>query len=1157
MSNINLCDINKYYKQPNRLDPLKRKPAQAEDIELLGYQKNSLTLRLSHLSGCKLNNIAGLSIDFQTNKYMNKHGLIIEGSIGPSGRSPNDSELEQIRNGELSESISKHGIFTLSQDYTIGNISTNSFVYFRNAILNNSQLTTPRCQLAAAGVDGSLMKCSSVVSGTSGSVLNSCNVISPTVINSGFWAEQSIFNTINYRQELGSLLSCTIAASAVSMSNGNILDSSISFHNLYISGGYTNSSFIYNSWPGATGNSIVNISGLFPKMILQDSIEDEIATVDGASFGSGFFLQCPNMQLSGLVNLNGTILTENLKANYLGLGESANIVCDSCVINTMVNTGIFTINKYLDTLSSPAAPSLPQYTGIVKVSEYIIPDKGIINYGSIVAEGLSGLSPSKNISLSNYSNFVCSETGSVDFGLINSGTINMPLARTISLNKLSRTLPKKKLAEDTITISTGINAGNIVCPSAILSFNNINNDVSGDVNAFAITFQSNTANDGRVEALQDIYLLGTSINQYSGVLKASSGVFLKESSKNYGTISGNNIHFLNSSINFGSTTGNIRPWTFFDNAVNSGNLLIANFKDSSHNYGSISQGTFDNFSINFGQCIISGNQQILFTGVSINLGTIENSGLHSNLVFSSSGDFKNIIINDINWGNEYITGGNSGYVLRATFRDNSKNYGTAIDCHFRDKSINISGYSFQPTFFNLSSNYAQSAVKAKFYDTSTNTSGGFVTSGNFYHKSTNYSSGEALSFYDNSLNLNLSNGAYFYNNSVNHFSGTVYRSIFYNTINSGLCKVNPGRGWDVLREFTIFSGSNSSNMGECIDGKFYFLNGAKNGRSLSGYMEQGFFYGLPSVQLATGVYFSGSAINNSIIKNCAECVFESNSSNYGMIYGCESIRFNNSTNYIGLKFFDPTYGTSDYLSDTRDNTDRWSAGLWGYGMVRFVNKAIFSGSTNYGLFSNCYNIVFEDKSVNNQSLSATELSFLNSSQNNSPINASLVIFSGSGINKGKIYADVSFINNSINEAPIISGYNIVYSGYSINYGSTGIATNKITFNNSFNNATLTVSGAVDFEYYSYNNGTLVANSYYYTPIYPEIWKGNVISFNQSVNMGTIISGIVYFTNNSINSGVVIGQAIFDNTSVNSGTVIPTGLRFYDAFNNRYPYDHYG
>ena len=932
------------------------------------------------------------------------------------------------------------------------------------------------------------------------------------MVNLGLKANDSIFYTNQYYQSGGSLLSCTIPASSVILSSGNIFDSSIFFQELLINGGHTNSSFTYEAWPGATGIGKVHISGQFPTVTKSvEGLPDVIMRGTVPTFGDRFYLQCSGVQLSGPINLNGTIETDYLQAEYLGLNSSGTVVTNICETFDIFNTGTMNIN-------------------VLKI-------KHITNSGTLLVESLSGVS---SVSLINYDKFTCNETGIIYLALINSGIVNMPIAKTgiIVRTFLSNNLPR-----------TGINFQVLSAPNALLSLNTIVNNVSGNIIATGIELGLNSQNYGNIDSTQDIYVLQDSVNQPSGLLKAINNVIIKNQAINYGNIKANQIQFLDQSINFANIEPSKNPIIFYNTSINSGNLFSATLKDNSINYGSIKQAIFDDHSINLADIIMSGNnEKIVFTGLSVNAGNITNRGSYNNLLFAGYGDLRQTIINDINWGSAFAVPTNSGFVGGATFKDRTINHGWTIDCHFRDESVNVSGYSWSPSFFNKAINRATAVVSGQFYNTSINE--GYVTSGIFYDNSRNLGSGEALSFYGTSQNLNLSTVAYFYPNSINHWDGgRVTQSIFYNSVNSGICTVNPGRGWDILREKSTFIGLNARNMGQCIDGQFYFLEGAKNGNFISGFLTLNHNNSLPLIAHATGIYFNNGT-NYGLIVGAEKCSFESGSSNYGMISQCGQVIFhNNSTNNMGLKFYDP-WRYSVY----RDTTDRWSSRDFGYGMIKDVNTVIFSGnSINDGLVGACYSGLFIDNSINNQPLSISELSFFNNSQNNSLISVNSVVFSGYGVNKAEIraYSNISFIAGSVNESPIISGFGIMYSGYSTNNGISGVA-NQINFDNSFNNQTLRAFGDVTFKTYSYNNGQLVANSRYYLAV-PQgsstltKYRLNTITFDNSINNNTIISGIVYFNNYSINSGTIIGEAIFDSTSVNSGTIIPVDLIFEGVF----------
>ena len=132
---LNLCNITKYYKRPNFSEPLRRLPSPVEDISILG-QASGLTLRLTDLDACGLKKIAGLSITFSRSQRQNNIPYLkIEGlENSPVYRSsPTYDEQQQIKTGQLSDSLLNHGLYELVSSYSIESLKTNT----QNASISN------------------------------------------------------------------------------------------------------------------------------------------------------------------------------------------------------------------------------------------------------------------------------------------------------------------------------------------------------------------------------------------------------------------------------------------------------------------------------------------------------------------------------------------------------------------------------------------------------------------------------------------------------------------------------------------------------------------------------------------------------------------------------------------------------------------------------------------------------------------------------------------------------------------------------------------------------------------------------------------------------------------------------------------------------------
>lgn len=731
---INLCDSLQYYKDSNLGNEANRTPRSNEDIEIIGIIPVDETIDMESLSSCGLSTIGALTMTFNSGTnilHINSSNLTKSGIDPLNPRAPTGVQLSGIiKNNPLR---AEHGWYTITSDYKIGSLITNSIVSisniglnndsivcntfnFNNSIYANGFITTNKIIFNNTKFYGATLECANI-SGSNNTKID-------TVL-----ARSEIFNLNN-----SSIADSTIESSQFFANNSRLIDCAINYGSCNL----TNCIIQGNMEQNLSGFTIVencnvgNSSGISSANIITESLKINNSKINGDSkiitntlYGSG-----------NLINRNATVQTEYLKDNSTWNNSGTfRIENTNPLVNPIINNnGLLSIGQYVKcqlvqssgrTEISNSGISIGGYNAFAGTIQgnIFIGSGGFNNNGKIITDNciiqngvndISGLI--KNLQTVNCINkgivsnglFISSSainSGYVDIGIFQSGAINDGSGNNLSFYNGSN----NKGSGNIVSLYNSLNNGNIILGQLYnnsinsgffiqldlydTSINNgngriinvYNSGINNSVNVSTGNFY-NTSSCGGIGVGQSA--INYSFYNFSKIISSTNGgsfsifKFYDSSSVQSSLNCATGIFYSNSSIRQNGQ-GNFGSGYFYNKFINSG-ILKGNlyFYDTSSNNGNIDGLTSNN---------------IQFNDKSLNNGIIRASG-GTNLVISFNNTSNNgTIIAGNNVSIIFNNGKNNGSIITSSgtisFINSSSNYGKVCGQYTYDQSSNDYGTS--------------------------------------------------------------------------------------------------------------------------------------------------------------------------------------------------------------------------------------------------------------------------------------------------------------------------------------------------------------------------------------------------------------------------------------------------------------------------------
>jgi hypothetical protein len=894
------------------------------------------------------------------------------------------------------------------------------------------------------------------------------------------------------------------------------------------------------------------------------SIKNSVILSESIYLGPGSKISCDNDNFpTRIISESGTLFGATT------IASNTQLYGNFYIFNSNIDTS--GIGKFL--LQSSTVGSSGVLEGEIKLShgssnkgniyanDVIFSGSGTTNYGLVSGNCifLSGAINSGSIS-----GFAVFNTGCFNYGTVAGeayfySSINSGVVENLSLFYNSDnygTLNNDARFYDSKNYGSIINDGQIL-------FENSKNYSNLIVSKVQFNKRSRNESQGMINA--DNIIFSSGFNYGSGLSK-SGVIFFQNSGINYGYLQAKTVNFFDISENTG---------TIHSPSDSVGGTII-NFLDSSTNFTSITGITSDNSILNF-------------KNKSKNYGDISISGSGSTCNFYD----KTINYASINMSHYYNSSINSGILTTGCFYDTSKNMysgGSSTDLYFCNRSIN-SGLFIGSTFRDNSTNF------------------GSGTSGNFFNRSINASSGTSKGlalgyFYDQSINnkdAKVTGLANFYNNSINFgIENLNPYNFFHLSTNEGYCELAVFSGFsknnNYARTGTFYQTSFNNNKGSGNYFKFYDQSYNKGFIS-----HTGIFYDNSineSSAFVQNAIFSHTGINRSSFskrnsKSPDPVVrFSDSSINDGAIVDSKVEFWDSSINANNIKYGSTYVFREDGIFQLNDNRE-----------LQHISEDLSSDTALFlSKFSSFPILEFRDKTINSGNVIGYQAyNFFNESHNLGNISTFSIIpeekiisyFSGnsllqpcmnygnimqgrsnfySTINSGNVIADK--FNHSFNYGLInsckIKGFDVIYLSGSVN---SGLCNGNTIFIDSLNYGNLQGSGtfstSLNFAFVrdgaffdrSYNSGTINNSTVFISGINSGLIRGQS-TFYSSMNSeygiieqdSVFISGVNYgfIRGNAIliasnNTGILEKNAIFNYSGINGLNGVVKGNASFNGF----------
>jgi hypothetical protein len=970
MPELNLCDIDSYYKKPYvsdaSNDKLRGLPSSVQDIYILKYLTDDAILDLGSLASCDLYNIASISVQFVTvigtGGYISNPALILR----------NGSNLEiKPKSGDPSDWIIRHEDYDIANTYSIGLIESKRNTKIEGQ-LHLLELQTEQVSINNGAIQGTFIEARNVDITGSYCYIKNANITCSfaNIISNKARIDNTTIICQQYLQDSpdSSLLNCNIIAATGKLNNGYIVSSQFTFNRLNLISGYVSSTLLYDeSLYGFSTFSGISISAS-GNNFLSSGIPP--ITMENTATNKNFQLEVPLLVINGVTPLNGTISTTLLSGStpQISIGIDGNITTDY-ISGGCINSGLLNIDT-------------------------IINDKlvSIINYGEL---NCNTLYSNNRLQLTNASGAVTNfEAPQAIFHkpFVNSGVIN---ANNLYTNVTTNN--NGVLNASYIDLTEVINYGLIKCEDGVLRSSSENR---GLIECATMSFTDGSINANKIKG-QVTFLAGSSksFNGLNGLLEEA--IFLH---KNYNQGYCRNAIFKGVSENLGI----VNFANFYDNAINGatreagalGTVTVANFYNTSINIGNNSlweRLSFYDRSLN---------------GATLSPDTAETDTIRQ-IIFQDNSYNTGIIRGSDKLNLEFLNFAfNSGNIVSGIFRNHSSNFKTVTSGAFLNNSIcsgNIRDIdpNYQPNKFcifkNSSSNIGASVLRnCQFYDNSFNNSNGGPYS---------YAENEDVKFYNNSINRGKISNVSFFDATQNY--GTINGDIVF----SGVGTVNFG---------TITEGRSPTNV------KFY--SSSTNRGSMNGIAEvlfSGNAYNAAPINTQldnADIIFVDRCINHGSISALQSTVkFDDSSATTGYIETRLCGFSKNSVNFGSINIT-AGFATEDqpaqcYLSDTSINK----------GFIVSPLTILLSGSVNDNQIFGT-KVMLQNGSQNNQLISAGSTSFEYASTNNRTILGSGIfdtyssnngvvsgnaVFTNYSSNQGVVVGTAEFDVTSVNNGTVL------------------------------------------------------------------------------------------------------------------------------------------
>jgi hypothetical protein len=444
----------------------------------------------------------------------------------------------------------------------------------------------------------------------------------------------------------------------------------------------------------------------------------------------------------------------------------------------------------------------------------------------------------------------------------------------------------------------------------------------------------------------------------------------------------------------------------------------------------------------------------------------------------------------------FYNGSNEGVVNgEASFNGYGGNIGTVNgNANFYSSSMNEGSITGDADFYNDSSNLLTVNGNAKFFNNSYN-GGDVLLSAFFYGESFNEAYITDASFNDSSYNseggsingVNISFNDNSYNNGGvnNSYGGTEFNNYSYN---NGTITAN-----------TVFN--NYSYNNGTINGNATFKDASNNLSVVTGTIS--------NLQTAAVIYFGGVNGEWNNVANWYD--------NFNLTTPAQRLP-NPNDDVVIRKNVTGNTGVNPTIKNLTISNSFYLEGV----TINVVNNATFNNdSFNRGIIIG--DVIFNN-STYNQGTTTGEIIFYDTSENKNFINGA-AIFNSASTNSGTITGNATFNNVGRNSGTVIG--DATFNNYRISYNRevlNSYASNQgvITGTAKFTNAT---SGVI-------------------TLVWQGAWGNGTAAYYIGADNSPITKWV--FSNNSVNQGVITGEATFNDSSENQGTINGVKTRVYKS-----------